>query len=105
LIAAHAAQTERARELAPELLDALHGAQLFRMLLPRSCGGLEVEPATFMQAVEEIAKADGSTAWCVVQASGCSFAAAYLEPRVAREIYADAGAVIASGPGPSGRRC
>jgi alkylation response protein AidB-like acyl-CoA dehydrogenase len=103
LIGSHAGETERARQLAPAVLDALHGAQLFRMLLPRSCGGLEVEPATFMQAVEEIAKADGSTAWCVVQASGCSFAAAYLEPRVAREIYADAGAVIASGPGPSGQ--
>src|SRR5215475_4832965 len=73
------------------------------MLLPRSCGGLEVEPATFTQAIEEIAKADGSTAWCMVQGSGCSFAAAYLEPNVAREIYADPRAVIASGPGPSGK--
>src|SRR5215470_623823 len=89
LIAAHAGETERGRALAPAVLDALHAAQLFRMLLPRSCGGLEVEPAIFMQAIEEIAKADGSTAWCMVQGSGCSFAAAYLEPKVAREIYAD----------------
>ena len=103
LIASHAAETERGRALAPAVLDALHAAQLFRMLLPRSCGGLEVEPAIFMQAIEEIAKADGSTAWCVVQGSGCSFAAAYLEPKVAREIYADPRAVIASGPGPSGK--
>ena len=40
-----------------------------------------------MQAIEELAKADGSTAWCVVQASGCSVAAAYLAPEVAREIF------------------
>jgi alkylation response protein AidB-like acyl-CoA dehydrogenase len=103
LIAAQAGEIERGRALAPAVLDALHGAQLFRMLLPRSCGGLEVEPFTFVQAVEEIAKADGSTAWCVVQGSGCSFAAAYLESKVAREIYADPRAVIASGPGPSGK--
>ena len=76
LIAAHAERTERAREIAPEVLSALHDAQLLRMLIPKSCGGLEVEPATFMQAIEELAKADGSTAWCVAQASGCSMAAA-----------------------------
>ena len=52
--------------------------------------GWEVEPATFMQAIEELAKADGSTAWCVAQASGCSMAAAYVDPEVAREIFGDA---------------
>jgi alkylation response protein AidB-like acyl-CoA dehydrogenase len=103
LIAAHAARTEQEREIAPEVLTALHEARLFRMLIPHSCGGLEVDPLTFMQAIEELAKADGSTAWCVVQASGCSFAAAYLEPKVAREIFAEPRAVMASGPGPSGK--
>src|SRR5216683_5703415 len=103
LIAAHATRTEQEREIAPDVLTALHEARLFRMLIPRSCGGLEVDPLTFMQAIEELAKADGSTAWCVVQASGCSFAAAYLEPDVARDIFADARAVMASGPGPSGK--
>jgi alkylation response protein AidB-like acyl-CoA dehydrogenase len=103
LIAAHAARTEQEREIAPEVLTALHEARLFRMLIPHSCGGLEVDPLTFMQTIEELAKADGSTAWCVVQASGCSFAAAYLEPKVAREIFAEPRAVMASGPGPSGK--
>ena len=51
-----------------------------------------------MQAIEEIAKADGSTAWCVVQASGCSVAAAYLAPEVAREVFGTPRAVMASGP-------
>jgi alkylation response protein AidB-like acyl-CoA dehydrogenase len=65
LIAAHAPRTEQEREIAPEVLAALHEARLFRMLIPHSCGGLEVDPLTFMQAIEELAKADGSTAWCV----------------------------------------
>src|SRR3954468_7411089 len=64
LITAHAARIEQEREIAPEVLSALHEAQLFRMLVPKSCGGAEVAPATFMQAIEELAKADGSTAWC-----------------------------------------
>jgi alkylation response protein AidB-like acyl-CoA dehydrogenase len=98
LIAAQAARTEREREIAPEVLTALSDTRLFRMLLPKSCDGLEVEPATFMQAVEELAKADGSTAWCVVQACGCSMAAAYVEPQVAQEIFGDPRAVLAWGP-------
>src|SRR5262247_1959229 len=104
LIAAHAARGDHEREIAPEVLTALHDAQLMRMLLPRSCGGLETDPLTFVQAVEEIAKADGSTAWCVVQASGCSMSAAYLAPEVAREIFSPERAVLAWGPfGPEGR--
>jgi indole-3-acetate monooxygenase len=98
LIAAHAARSEAEREIASEVLSALYDARLLRMLIPKSCGGLEVEPATFMQAVEELAKADGSTAWCVVQASGCSMAAAYVAPEVAQEIFGDARAVMAWGP-------
>ncbi len=98
LVAAHAARIETEREIVPEVLAALHEARLFRMLLPASCDGLEVDPATFTQAVEELAKADGSTAWCVVQACGCSMAAAYVEPDVAREVFGDARAVLAWGP-------
>jgi alkylation response protein AidB-like acyl-CoA dehydrogenase len=104
LIAAHAARTEQEREIAPEVLAALHEARLFRMLIPKSCGGWEADPATFMQAIEELAKADGSTAWCVAQASGCSMAAAYVSPAVARKIFGAADAVMAWGPvGPNAK--
>jgi alkylation response protein AidB-like acyl-CoA dehydrogenase len=49
---------ERDRALPRELLGALHDARLFRLLLPKSCGGEEVAPAVFVAAVEEVAKAD-----------------------------------------------
>ena len=89
---------ERDCALPPELLTVLHEAGLFRLLLPRSCGGEEVEPAVFVAAVEEIAKGDASTAWCMVQGSGCSMTAAYIDPVVAREIFGDRDAVLAWGP-------
>ena len=98
LIEGAAPAIERDRALPQELRAALHDAGLFRLLLPRSYGGEEVEPATFVAAVEEIAKADASTAWCVAQGSGCSLAAAYLEPDVAREIFGGREAVLAWGP-------
>ena len=90
---------ERDRALPRELLGALHDARLFRLLLPKSCGGEEVAPAVFVAAVEEVAKADASVAWCMAQGSGCSMTAAYLEPAVAQEIFGGAEAVLAWGPG------
>jgi len=92
---------ERERALPLDLLSALHNARLFRLLLPKSCGGEEVAPAMFVAAVEEVAKADASVAWCMAQGSGCSMAAAYLEPAVAKEIFGDREAVLAWGPGPA----
>ena len=79
---AHAAdRIEREREIPDEVITALHDRQLFRMLLARSCGGGEAEPAVYVQAIEEIAQADASTAWCVNQASGGTVAAALSQAR------------------------
>ena len=96
-IAAAAGEIEAAHELPPALVAALHDAGLFRMLLPRSIGGEELPPRIFVQAIEEIAKADASTAWCVAQISGACTIAASLDRDVAREIFAP-GALLAVGP-------
>jgi alkylation response protein AidB-like acyl-CoA dehydrogenase len=83
------------------LLDRLHEAELFRLLLPRSSNGIETDPVTFFHVIETIARADGSTAWCLSQAGGCAMSAAYLDLPVARAIFGnDPRAVLAWGPGP-----
>ena len=87
------------KRFTPEVLDALHGAALFRTLLPRAYNGEEVAPATFFRMQEVIAAADGSVGWCLCQASGCSFAAAYVAPEAAWEIWGDPRAVLAWGFG------
>ena len=56
----------------------------------------------YVQAIEEIAKADASTAWCVAQTSVCSTISASLKHEVAWEIFGkDPRAVLAWGPGGS----
>lgn len=103
-IEACADRIEQERRLAEPVLDALFAAGMFRLLLPRSLDGGEVDPATFAAVIEEIAKADASTAWCVCQASGCSMSAAYLPPDVAAEVFGrDPRAALAWGPGPGAR--
>jgi alkylation response protein AidB-like acyl-CoA dehydrogenase len=96
-IAAAADEIEAKRELPADLVAALHDAGVFRMLLPRSLGGGELPPVLYVQAVEELAKADASTAWCVAQISGACTIAASLDHDVAREIFAP-GALLAVGP-------
>jgi alkylation response protein AidB-like acyl-CoA dehydrogenase len=92
-----APRIEATKSLPPDVVDALHEGKLFRMLLPRSLGGAELDLATFFQVVCTIAEGDASTAWCVSQSSGCAMAAAYLEPAAAREIFSDPRAVVAWG--------
>ena len=92
-----APRIEEAKALPPDIVDALHDAQLFRMLLPRSLGGAELALEEFFQVILAIAEGDASTAWCLSQSSGCAMAAAYLQPEAAREVFGDARAVLAWG--------
>ncbi|HQS17541.1 acyl-CoA dehydrogenase family protein [Reyranella sp.] len=94
-------EIEETRRLPPALLDKLHEARLFRLLLPRTSNGIETDPVTFFHVIETIARGDASTAWCLSQAGGCAMSAAYLDLPVARAIFGDdPRAVLAWGPGP-----
>src|SRR6185437_9633709 len=100
-VAAAAAEIETGRRLPGHLLDKLHEQKLFRLLMPKTNGGIETDPITFFHVIETIARADASTAWCLSQAGGCAMTAAYLDLPVAQEIFGnDPRAVLAWGPGP-----
>src|ERR1700739_2037316 len=85
LLAAAVPRIEAERTLPPDLVDALHEARLWRMLLPRSYGGDEVSPVDYVQAIEEIAKADASTAWCIAQTSVCGTISRNIKPEIAEK--------------------
>src|SRR5208282_265788 len=103
-LTAAAAEIERRRELPEPVVAALVDRGFFRLLLPRSLGGAELLPADFVPVIEEIAKADASTAWSLNQASGCSMTAAYLDPAAACEIFGGPRGILAWGPGPGKAR-
>lgn len=98
MIEAAADRTESEGKVPKDVMDALHDAEMFRMLLPRSMGGGEATPMELAQVLEIVSGADASTAWCLGQALGCSFAAAYTAPEVARDIFGPKDAVLAWGP-------
>ena len=102
-LTAAAERIEAQRELPADILEALHAAKLFRLLLPRALGGDELDPAGLAQVTEVIAAADASTAWCLGQAAGCAMSAAFLTPDAARHVFGPANAVLAWGAGAQGK--
>lgn len=64
VIAAHADAAEAERRLPQPIVRALIEAGLFKLYLPRSLGGSQLEPLEFAQRLEAIAALDGSTGWC-----------------------------------------
>jgi alkylation response protein AidB-like acyl-CoA dehydrogenase len=97
LIAREADEIERTRRLTQPVVSALIENGLYRVLLPQSFGGAEAPPEIFMQMLEEIAKADASTAWCLGQCSVCAMTAAYLDADAAREIFEKPTGILAWG--------
>jgi alkylation response protein AidB-like acyl-CoA dehydrogenase len=98
LIVAEADAIERGRRLTEPVVEELHQARLFRMLYPRSVGGDEGEPAVYIDAVGELARADGSVGWCTSIANSTGLFAPYLEPEAARTVFGPPRATCAWGP-------
>ncbi len=53
-----------------DLLDELIGAGCFRLLLPRSHGGLGADLPAAMRVIEALANADASVGWIVMIGGG-----------------------------------
>jgi indole-3-acetate monooxygenase len=100
-IAAASDEIERRGELPPGVVSALIENGFFRLLQPRSLGGAELDPIGFVQVLEEVARHNASTAWCLGQNNGCSMTAAYLDPAVAKTIFGPSDGILAWGPGPA----
>jgi len=99
---AHAEFGDEHRTLAPEVVDAARDAGLFCLGLPTSLGGVGGTPAECVDAVEQVAHADGAAGWCAFIGNATSFYG-WLDPDVARQQLAGApGVAAASIFGPMG---
>ncbi|HET9492346.1 MAG TPA: acyl-CoA dehydrogenase family protein [Methylomirabilota bacterium] len=102
MIRSSAETIEAARELPRPLFEALADAGLFHLVLPRSLGGAELDLPTYVQVIEEIGKADASTAWIVNQGGIFATYAARMPHEAARAIWTDTPrSVVANTPAPT----
>lgn len=65
-INARAREIETARRIPPDLLQELIAAGCFRMLVPKTHGGDEIDLLPSIEILETLAAADGSTGWTVM---------------------------------------
>src|SRR5260370_41979427 len=56
-------EMERIRRISPEIAQAMKGAGVFGMVLPRSWGAPELDPLTQIRVIEALAMAEGSAGW------------------------------------------
>jgi indole-3-acetate monooxygenase len=84
-ITARAREGEELRTMPDDLVHKTKAAGLFRLGLPRSLGGFELDPASIIRIVEVLCEADGSAGWTILIGNNNAFFA-WLDPDVAREI-------------------
>jgi len=82
-------QTEKDRELPRLLFESLAAAGFFKLLIPRTIGGAEIDLPTYVQVLEELGKADASTGWLVNQCAVFATYAAQMPRDIARSIWID----------------
>ncbi|MGE3267474.1 MAG: acyl-CoA dehydrogenase family protein [Chloroflexota bacterium] len=80
-------QGERERNLPPHVARAMAEAGVCRMLAPRAVGGLEIDPITQLNVIEELAYAEGSAGWVAQVYSSNSHVAGFLAPEVGYEMF------------------
>ena len=59
-LSARASEAELLRTMPEDLVARVRAGGLFRMALPASLGGLELDPLTTMEIIETLSEADGS---------------------------------------------
>ena len=84
------AETDTTSALPDRVIRDLAEGGFFRMLTPRSIGGLEVEPLEFVEALSTLAQGDSAAAWCAMVGSTTGLATAYLPHDVGQALWAGA---------------
>lgn len=79
-----AAESEAARMVPQDLARRLAQAGLHRLLTPRRLQGLAVHPCDYVQAIEALAQAHASTAWCTFISNTAALVGTRLNDEAAR---------------------
>ena len=104
LLGARSEEIEQARRLPSDIADRLNQLGLFRTVVPRSHGGLELSVPEIVPLIETLAAADSSVGWVAMIATVSQLFITRL-PRVTYDrVYADGSGVMVVGNGtPAGR--
>ena len=96
-------EIEEGRRLPVDLALNFAAGGLFRLLVPKDCGGLELPPAEALAAIETMGEADAASGWCVMIAATTGLNAAFLALDSANAIFSPRDAICGGIFAPMGR--
>ena len=77
------------RKLPEDIVHRLRSAGVFRMNMPKSWGGPEMNPMDQVEVIESLCWGDASVGWCSFIWCDSGIYSGYLDDAVARELYPD----------------
>jgi alkylation response protein AidB-like acyl-CoA dehydrogenase len=87
LIRALAPEAEIEGRVSQPVVDGLRESGFFRMFVPACLGGLEVDPVTGLQVIEELSRIDSAAGWNVGIGNASALFGAWFPEKVVREVY------------------
>lgn len=81
--------SEAQGSLHPEILELVYRKQWFKLFVPRVYGGPGLLLPEILKLEEALASQDGSLAWTVTLCSGAAWFAGFLDPGLAKEVFAN----------------
>ncbi|MEW1780063.1 acyl-CoA dehydrogenase family protein [Streptomyces sp. NPDC086777] len=87
LVRSHALRAERQVRVTAEVVEALAGAGIHRMNVPRRHGGYQSSLRTQVDALSEVSAACGSAGFMALIQAGCAFIAALFPDEAQDEIF------------------
>jgi indole-3-acetate monooxygenase len=81
-------EIEREQRLPQTLVEQLHVAGFYRLVIPRALGGLQVDPLTYLRVVELVSEGAGSVGWNLANNSIVQLITLGLPDEGVHEIYA-----------------
>lgn len=96
-LAAQAAESERLRRPTDAAIRMLEDAGLFRMMVPRAYGGMELDLDTFLEVGLALGEADMSLSWVATFCVEHNWMLCQFPERFQRELYAGRSHILAPG--------
>jgi alkylation response protein AidB-like acyl-CoA dehydrogenase len=99
-ITSRAAEIEAGRRMPPDLVETLRSIGIFRMFVPQSHGGLELDLPAALEIFRALSRIDGSVGWTAMIGGAHGIFAPLLPRDTYEQVYQNGPDVIIAGSAP-----
>jgi len=96
-IKSRAAEIAAGRRVPPDLVEALKSIGVFRVFVPESHGGLELDLPMALEILGALSRIEGSVGWIATIGAGCDLFAPWLPRETYEQVYQNGPDLIIAG--------